>query len=81
MYMYLDGRLPAEMRDQKIERDILTVHELVDLVSDRLRHHLTVDVRVVLKHIIYTGILLYSPLRSTQKIIIEIRWNLLNIHV
>ena len=54
--MYLDGRLPGDVRDQKVERDVLTVHELVDLVSDRLRHHLTVDVRVVLKHVIFAGI-------------------------
>lgn len=44
----LDGRLAGDVRHQKVHSDVLTVDVFVHHVPDGLRHHVGVQVGVVL---------------------------------
>ena len=46
---YLEGRLASDVRNEEVHREVFTVEVLIHFVSDRLRHHVGVQVTVVLQ--------------------------------
>jgi len=49
--LYLDGRFSRQVRDQKVHGDVLAVDVFIHHVADGLRHHVGVQVGVVLERI------------------------------